>query len=163
MARIEQKRTGWLEPMAEWIKEAGNLPKIARESNLFAKKVAAKEIFGSNLVLAGREARLTAPSGEDLSGGNQWDALRAATEKIGVVAESQILVRTRGLEPPNPCGRRHLKALRFPVSPRPHNFVNSVPERRIELRSNALQASALPLSYSGILAFCKYGNPTRLS
>jgi hypothetical protein len=42
--------------------------------------------------LANREARLTAPSGDDLSGGNQWDALRAATEKIGVVAESQILV-----------------------------------------------------------------------
>ena len=57
LARIEQKRTGWPEPMAEWIKEAENLPKIARESNLFAKKVTAKEIFGSNLVLAGREAR----------------------------------------------------------------------------------------------------------
>jgi len=42
--------------------------------------------------LANREARLRAPSGEDLSGGNQWHALRAATEKIGVVAESQILV-----------------------------------------------------------------------
>ncbi|MBI3421157.1 MAG: recombinase family protein, partial [Candidatus Sungbacteria bacterium] len=90
MARIEQKRTGWLEPMAEWIQEAGNLPEIARESNLFRKKVAAKEIFGSNLVLANREARQSAPSGEDLSGGNQWDALCAATEKIGIVAESQI-------------------------------------------------------------------------
>ena len=99
MARIEQKRTGWLEPMAEWIKEAENLPKIARESNLFAKKVAAKEIFGSNLRLANREARLAAPSGEDLSGGNAWAALRAATEKIGTVAESQILVPSAGIEP----------------------------------------------------------------
>ena len=26
MTRIEQKRTGWLEPMAEWIKEGENLP-----------------------------------------------------------------------------------------------------------------------------------------
>ena len=77
-ARIEQKRTGWLEPMREWIKEAENLPQIARESNLFAKKVTAKEIFSSNLFLANREARLRAPSGEDLSGGNQWTALRAA-------------------------------------------------------------------------------------
>jgi len=42
--------------------------------------------------LANREARLTAPSGEDLSGGNAWDALRASTEKIGVVVKSQILV-----------------------------------------------------------------------
>jgi len=63
MARIEQKRTGWLEPMTEWIKEAENLPKIARESNLFRKKVACRTLFGSNLVLANREARLTAPSG----------------------------------------------------------------------------------------------------
>ena len=79
--------------MAEWIKEAGNLPKIARESNLFAKKVTAKEIFGSNLVLANREARLTAPSGEDLSGGNAWAALRAANEKVGQISESQILMQ----------------------------------------------------------------------
>ncbi|MBI2484616.1 hypothetical protein HYW18_00435, partial [Candidatus Uhrbacteria bacterium] len=37
----------------------------------------------SNLVLANREARLCAPSGEDLSGGNAWAALRAASEMVG--------------------------------------------------------------------------------
>ena len=89
--------------MAEWIKEAENLPEIARESNLFAKKVTAKEIFGSNLVLANREARLCAPSGEDLSEENQWTALRAANEKIGVVAESQIVVPSRGIGPRSPA------------------------------------------------------------
>ncbi|PIT92837.1 MAG: hypothetical protein COU08_00305 [Candidatus Harrisonbacteria bacterium CG10_big_fil_rev_8_21_14_0_10_42_17] len=57
MARMEQKRTGWLEPMVEWIKEASSLPKIAQENDLFAKKFMTKEIFGSNLVLAGGEAR----------------------------------------------------------------------------------------------------------
>ena len=102
MARIEQKRTGWLEPMAEWIKEAENLPKIVRESNLFAKKVTAKEIFGSNLVLANREARLTAPSGEGLSGQNAWAALGAANEKVGQFSESQILVPLAGIEPAPP-------------------------------------------------------------
>jgi len=56
---LEQKQTGWIEPMSEWIKEAKNLPKIARETNLFAKKVVAKEIFGSNLILSAREARAT--------------------------------------------------------------------------------------------------------
>ncbi len=35
MARIEQKRTGWLEPMAEWIKEASSLHKIAQERTSF--------------------------------------------------------------------------------------------------------------------------------
>ena len=62
--RLEQKRTGWLEPMAEWIKEASSLPKIAQESNLFVKKVAAEKLFGSNLVLANREARLRARNSE---------------------------------------------------------------------------------------------------
>ncbi|MCX7996951.1 MAG: hypothetical protein N2691_04360 [Patescibacteria group bacterium] len=75
---LEQKRTGWLEPMADWIKEAESLPKIAQESNLFAKKVACRTLFGSNLVLANREARLRAPSGKDSSGQNQWAALCVA-------------------------------------------------------------------------------------
>ena len=99
MARIEQKRTGWLEPMAEWIKEAGNLPEIARESNLFAKKVAAKEIFGSNLVLAGREARVSAPKSIAFPPQNQWTALCAANQKIGQIEKSQIMVSPTGIEP----------------------------------------------------------------
>ena len=96
---IEQKRTGWLEPMAEWIKEAGNLPEIARESNLFAKKVTAKEIFGSNLVLAGREARVSAPKSIAFPPQNQWTALCAANQKVGQFEKSQILVRPVGVEP----------------------------------------------------------------
>ena len=85
--------------MAEWIKEAENLPKIARESNLFAKKVTAKEIFGSNLVLAGREARVSAPKSIAFPPQNQWTALCAANEKVGQFSESQILVRTAGIGP----------------------------------------------------------------
>ena len=67
------------------------------------KKVAAKEIFGSNLVLANREARLTAPSGEDLSGGNAWAALRAAHEMVGKFAIRQIVVPLTGIEPVSPA------------------------------------------------------------
>ncbi|MFH0968977.1 MAG: recombinase zinc beta ribbon domain-containing protein, partial [Patescibacteria group bacterium] len=78
ITNLEQKRTGWIEPMKEWIKEAENLPKIAREGNLFAKKVAAKEIFGSNLVLANREARVSAPSGPESKPKIQWAAATAA-------------------------------------------------------------------------------------
>ena len=33
-------------------------------------------------------------------GGNAYAALRASTEKIGVVAKSQILVPREGIEPP---------------------------------------------------------------
>ena len=81
---LEQKRTGWVEPMEKWIKEAGNLPQIARESNLFAKKVAAKEIFGSNLILAAREARAIPQK--------QWRFLQIAAEKTATISESLILV-----------------------------------------------------------------------
>ena len=54
----------------------------------------------TNLVLANRETRLTAPSGEDLLGENAWAALCAANEKVGQFSESQILVRGEGFEPP---------------------------------------------------------------
>src|SRR3989338_7844087 len=98
---FEQKRTGWLEPMSEWIKEAESLPKIAQESNLFEKKVAAEKLFGSNLVLANREARLRAPSGEGLSGENQWAALCAAHELALKKPSIFILVRVGRIELPS--------------------------------------------------------------
>ena len=81
---LEQRRTGWVEPMENWIKEAANLPQIARESNLFRKKVAAKEIFGSNLILAAREARATPQK--------PWRFLQIAAEKTAKISESLILV-----------------------------------------------------------------------
>jgi len=43
--------------MKKWIKDARNMEKIALDSNLFAKKVTAKEIFSSNLRLASRAVR----------------------------------------------------------------------------------------------------------
>jgi DNA invertase Pin-like site-specific DNA recombinase len=84
MARIEQKQNDWLEPMKEWIKVASNLVKIARDSNLLEKKVAAKEIFGSNLRLASRAVR-----GEPVF---PFSAALRAAESIGKIPESLILV-----------------------------------------------------------------------
>ena len=81
--RIEQKQNGWLEPMAEWIKVASSLEKTARDNDLFAKKVIAKEIFGSNLRLASRAVR-----GEPQ---NQWAALGAAHQMASEKSESEIL------------------------------------------------------------------------
>ena len=40
---LNKSELGWLEPMTEWIKEAENLPKIARESHLFTKKMLPKK------------------------------------------------------------------------------------------------------------------------
>ena len=86
-----QKQNDWLEPMKEWIKVATTLVKIARDSNLLEKRVAAKEIFGSNLRLAAREAR-----------GNPilpYEAAQRAAELVGKKSESLILVPGVGLEP----------------------------------------------------------------
>ena len=96
---LEQKRTGWLEPMAEWIKEAESLPKIAQEGNLFKKKVACRTLFGSNLVLANREAAVRSPSGEENKLKNQWAALCSAHELASKKPESLILVGNVGFEP----------------------------------------------------------------
>ena len=89
--KLKQKQNDWLEPMKEWIKVATNLVKIARDSNLLNKKVAAKEIFGSNLRLASRALR-----GEPVF---PFSAALRAAESIGQIPESQILVPEAGIEP----------------------------------------------------------------
>ncbi|MDP3994108.1 MAG: hypothetical protein Q8P75_03980 [bacterium] len=76
--------------MAEWIKVASFLDKTARDSNLFNKKVAAEQVFGSNLVLTNREARGNPR--------NQWAALCAAHEMAGQKSESLILERVTGTQ-----------------------------------------------------------------
>ncbi|MDD3729284.1 MAG: recombinase family protein [Candidatus Pacebacteria bacterium] len=91
MARIEQKQNDWLEPMKEWIKVASTLVKIARDNNLLEKKVAAKEIFGSNLRLASRAVR-----GEPVF---PYSAARSAANLVGQKSESLILVGEMGVEP----------------------------------------------------------------
>ena len=48
---LEQQKTGWIEPLREWVKEAQNGVKIARGYDLVPKKVIAKKLFGSNLLL----------------------------------------------------------------------------------------------------------------
>ena len=96
MTRIEQKRTGWLEPAEEWIREAENLPTIANGEDLFLKKVAAKKIFGSNLILSNRKVRLKPEKVPQI----QWAALAAANSQIGKMETSRILVREGGIEPP---------------------------------------------------------------
>ena len=88
--------------MEKWIKDAGNMEKIALDSNLFEKKVATKEIFGSNLFLGEKTVR-PAEGGIPYSlgklGGNQWDALRASHALGSSVSFSTILEPARGIEP----------------------------------------------------------------
>jgi len=73
--------------------------KIALDSNLFSKKVAAKEIFGSNLLLQNKLVRASAPKILNSAGGNQWDARSASHQKVGLLSETRILEPTAGIEP----------------------------------------------------------------
>jgi len=142
---LEQKRTGWVEPMRKWIKQAETLPKIARDSNLFGKKVAAKEIFGSNLLLAGKEARIGAPEGGANApqnwGQTQWAAMQAAHQMASEKPTSFVLVAPRGIPrrfapcpgqrqrqaigvadaPASPVGLPLLLPVRFPLNKQKHH------------------------------------------
>ncbi len=128
MTSLSHKQNDWLEPMKEWIKDAQTLDGIARDTDLFAKKVKAKEIFGSNLLLGEKTVRASAPKilnslGE--FGGNPWDALRASRILASKKPSSSILVHERRFELPCPCGRYHLKVVRLPVSPPVHILILS--------------------------------------
>ena len=54
---LQHRENHWLEPMTEWISKASTLPKVAECGDLTDKKVAAIDIYGSNLLLTARQAR----------------------------------------------------------------------------------------------------------
>ena len=95
---LEQKQFSWVEPMRKWINEALNVDKIARGDNLFDKKVIAKGIFGSNLILANREARFIGPSDSEITSPNQWATLGVAHNQVGQFPERFILERVTRFE-----------------------------------------------------------------
>ncbi|HEY4516175.1 MAG TPA: recombinase family protein [Candidatus Paceibacterota bacterium] len=81
MSSLSRKQNTWLEPFQNWLTVVQGLDKIASDSDLFAKKVCAKEIFGSNLLLGEKLVRASAPkilNSFGKFGGNPWDALRAS-------------------------------------------------------------------------------------
>ncbi|MSU54524.1 MAG: recombinase family protein [Candidatus Staskawiczbacteria bacterium] len=96
ISTFQQRQTGWIEPMRNWIQQAQNVGKIANESNLFEKKVAIKEIVGSNLILQNREARFGGPSETVPPLQKQWAALRAAVQTFGRKQKSWIVERDSG-------------------------------------------------------------------
>ena len=103
ITNLSHKQNDWLEPFTEWVKDAQSLDKIASDDDLFAKKVKAKEIFGSNLLLGEKLVRASAPKilnslGE--FGGNPWDALRASRISASKKPSSSFVVRGEGFEPP---------------------------------------------------------------
>ena len=101
ISRSQMKQKHWLEPMEKWIKDAGNMEKIALDGNLLNKKVAAKEIFGSNLFLQNKTVRASAPNFENSlanSGETAWATLRVAHSFVNSKPESFIREPLRRIE-----------------------------------------------------------------
>ena len=105
ISSLFQKQNNWLEPFQNWIKDAQNISGIARDTDLFAKKVCAKEIFGSNLLLGEKTVR-TAEGGAGFrtqnslakTGETAWAALCAAHSFVRSKPLSSILVRDARFE-----------------------------------------------------------------
>ena len=100
---LQHTQNDWLAPFQDWLKDAAHLDKVASNCDLFAKKVAAKEIFGSHLRLGGKVVALAAgesPQNGSVSASTQWVALRAAHASVSSEPLGSVLVPERGLEPP---------------------------------------------------------------
>ena len=103
ISTFSHKQNDWLAPFQNWLKDAQSLDKIASDSDLFAKKVCAKEIFGSHLFLGEkilRPAEGGNPNSLAKTGETAWACLRHAHSLVGSQPLSSILVRREGLAPP---------------------------------------------------------------
>ena len=89
--RFEQKQNDWLGLMRDWINEAANAAKIARDTNLFAKKDLLLKIYGSDLYLEDKKTKGEAKFPYAASAA-EGGAASAATSCL-------ILERATGLEP----------------------------------------------------------------
>ena len=99
MTNFSHKQNDWLEPLLNWLKVAQKLNGIALDSDLFAKKVCAKEIFGSNLRLSKKTVRACAPKSLAIPPKNPWSALCAVRLYPPKKPLSSLLVPREGLEP----------------------------------------------------------------
>ena len=79
----------WLEPMKKWLETAVSICKIASSDNLEAKKSLCLEIFGSNLILKNKKARMRVLEPQLSSQKNRWVLLR----KTAISQTKQALSR----------------------------------------------------------------------
>lgn len=81
--RLKHAANAWLEPMAEWLNDAEKLKELAQASDLFAKKVTAKEIFGSNLLLTQKNVVVVSPE----------NVVNVVVENVVDPSENVVVVR----------------------------------------------------------------------
>ena len=106
MTSLSHKQNDWLEPFQNWVKVAQELDKIAFDTDLFAKKVVAKEIFGSNLLLGEKTVRTALGGATQHSlnslaktGETVWALLRNAHSLSSSKPFSSFKVLSPGIEP----------------------------------------------------------------
>ena len=112
----------WLEPMKKWIETAVSICKIANGADLLAKKSLCLEIFGSNLVLEHKKARVRAPENSNSPQKNRWVLLRktviSQTKTDATRPSSWIcpkMVRVEGVEPSSHAWEAYIIAvIRYP-------------------------------------------------
>ncbi len=90
--RFEQKQNDWLGLMRNWINEAANAAKIARDNDLFAKKELLLKIYGSDLYLEDKKTKGEAKF--------PYAALAAEGGAASAANPCLILEPRRGFEPP---------------------------------------------------------------
>ncbi len=162
VSRLSRDRIAWIEPMKKWIERAQNMENIAQDQNLFEKKVAAKEIFGSNLSLTQKNVVVLDPENVvNVVGKNVVGGLRSHSENVVDLSETigQNVVETNQETSPysfenvvGGCLKRQWAALyaaRQVASEKPTCIVLA-PGLGFEPRYTASKAVVLPLDDPGI-------------
>ena len=142
ISTFQQRQTGWIEPMRNWIIQAQSLEKISNESNLFEKKVAIKEIVGSNLILQNREAREKTQNATEIPFKTPWGAVVAVRRFLGKKEKSFIVERVWGVEP-------HSLAWKAKVIPIYDTRARLCPWRESNPHIRLRRALFCPLNYKG--------------
>ena len=106
-SKLTLAANSWVEPMRQWLKQAGSLCEIAKNAEPVAMKHAFSEIDGLNLFLTTKKARLQPRPSSHFPPENIWLALRAAKEKAahadGNSEKSLLLAEREGFEPSIDC------------------------------------------------------------
>ena len=76
LSKLMLSQNLWLEPMKKWIETAVSICKIANSNDLIAKKSLCLDIFGSNLVLENKKARVRVLEPQFSPQKNRWVLLR---------------------------------------------------------------------------------------
>jgi hypothetical protein len=97
IAKLTLAANSWVEPMRQWLKQAGLLRKTANSGDFVAIKQAFLEMDGLNLFFSKKEARLLPRPEAHSPQENIWVLLRKTLEKTGATRlkslESPFLVK----------------------------------------------------------------------